>query len=357
VNERSALTRTLLRYGVALLITAVVTLILWLLRDVLTLANFALVYLLAILVSAIWLGTGPSLLVVVTTFFAFNFFLIRPYYNLTIEDPRELLDFLVFILTAIIAGQLAAYARQQSKRAQRSQVLEEADRLKTILLHAVSHDLRTPLTIIKTSADNLLNLYDRLSPAEQKEMIRTIEHETDQLNALVGNLLDLSRLKAGAMVMRRQWNSLAEIAGDVAARAWTLNQSQRVQLYFPDEMPLVCCDYGLILQALNNIVENVLRYEPPSSQVEVRGAYSGSEIRLSVINHGPDIPAAEKERIMEPFYHAADGRVGLGLAISYEIMQLHHGRLWVEDTAGGGATFVMLLPRQKLEPNVNPDCG
>lgn len=339
------------KYMTAGVVVAAITLPLWLLQEVLTLANFSLLYLLAIVVTAVWLGTGPSLLAGGVSFLFFNFFLLRPFYTLTVDDPRELLDLIIFLLVGLITGQLASYARRQAQkavelsiRAQRSRSLEEADKLKTALLHAVSHDLRTPLTIIKTSASSLRAHYERLPVEQQLEMVQTIESEADHLNQLVGNLLDMSRLKAGAMVLNKEWNALAEIAGDVAARAWERSREERVRLTFDDDTPLVLCDYGLLMQALSNIVENVLRYEPADSQVEIRGTYNEREVGLVIVNHGSDIPDSEKEQIMEPFHHGADGHLGLGLAISQGIIELHGGRLWVEDTPGGGASFVFHLP-------------
>ncbi len=250
------------------------------------------------------------------------------------------------------AGQ-AALALQRielTTQAQRSQTLAEADRLKTAILHAVSHDLRTPITIIKTSATNLDALHDRLPPAEQRELAQTIEAQADELDRLVGNLLDLSRLQAGAVVLRAEWNSVEEIAGEVAARAYSAHHAERITLDFPDDLPLVRCDYGLLLQALGNIVENALRHEPPGARVLIRGRAAAGALRLEVVNHGPTIAAEERARVMEPFYQSRDGRsqkggVGLGLAIARGIVEAHHGALTVGDTPGGGATFILTLPR------------
>ena len=478
MRSRESIGRAVPSYLFSILLLFAVTLLLWLLRDVLTLANFSLIYILVILVVAVWLGLGPALTAAIASFFGFNFFLIRPYYTLTVEDPRELLDLLIFLLVALIASQVASYARRQAEaarmraseqellydlsraynqmtdsdgviqefgrvlrealgaeavsllpesrdpatearvsdtatttsylllsagesvygtlrvafaatpspaqtrllmactvqtamavqrielagRAQRSRALEEADRMKTALLHAVSHDLRTPITIIKSSANNLQALSDRLAADERLEMAHTIEEEADYLDRLVGNLLDMSRLQAGALVLHRDWNALGEIAADAAARAWQLYEAERVQLDFSEEMPLVYCDYALLLRALGNIVENSLRYEPPDSQVVIGGETGDSdagrpEARVVVASHGITIPDEEKALIMEPFYkepetatakapesRSRDGHVGLGLAIARGIVQAHQGRIWVEDTPGGGATFVMALP-------------
>lgn len=457
-----------LRSGLAAGLALLVTLPLWRIRDALTLANFSLIYLLLTLVVAVWLGTTPSLVAAFVSFFCFNFFLIRPYYTLTVKDPRELIDLLIFLLVALITGQLAAYARRQAEMAhnrareqnilyelssafnrlnehteiyqtlqtvvrenlpilsctilpleetgspdgrqttiylligtkeqiygtlradfanpptegqrrflmacvvqaamalqrielaekvQRSRAIAEADRLKTTLLHAVSHDLRTPITIIKTAASNLLSLREQISLAEKQEMTRVIEQEADALDQLVGNLLEMSRLQAGALKLHEDWADFSEIAGDVAAKAWQSNHATRIRLDFPDAMPLVRCDQGLMLQALSNITNNALRYEPPTSQVEIRGDFDEQAVRLIIVNHGPTIRPEEKAHLMEPFYRGDNGQVGLGLAISEGIVLAHQGRIWVEDTPGGGATFVMALPRSPLtdEPDANSD--
>lgn len=253
------------------------------------------------------------------------------------------------------AGQ-AALALQRvelTAQAQRSRALAEADQLKTALLRAVSHDLRTPITIIKSSAANLDELQGRLTGAEQREAARTIQEQADALDRLVGNLLDMSRLQAGALVLNEDWNSLEEIAGDVAARAYQLHRAERIRLEFPEELPLVRCDYGLLLQALNNIVDNALRHEPPDQRVIIRGRALPGAMRLEVVNHGPTIPADEKARIMEPFYQSRDGAsggAGLGLAIARGIVEAHKGEVHVEDTPAGGATFVIILPQQEKLP-------
>ncbi len=458
--------RSFMRAAIAIGLVILVTVPLWAIRDVLTLANFSLIYLLLTLIMAVWLGTAPSLAAALVSFFCFNFFLIKPYYTLAVQDPRELLDLFIFLLVALITGQLTSFARQQAEIArrrareqrilyelssafnrlhnrediyqtlqavvcenlpviectvlttretappdanqttvyllisineqvygtlrvgfeaapgesqqrflmacvvqaamalqridlaedvQRSRAIEEADKLKTTLLHAVSHDLRTPITIIKTAASNLRALPEQLSLAEKQEMTRVIEQEADNLNRLVGNLLDMSRLQAGALALHEDWTSVSEIAGDVAALAWQRHQSPRIRLNFPDDMPLVRCDYGLMLQALGNIADNVLRYEPADSQAEIRGVFDEQEVRLVIINHGPTIPPTEKKSIMEPFNRGGDGHVGLGLAISKGIVEAHHGRIWVEDTPGGGATFVIALPRSPMTDEIDAD--
>lgn len=248
---------------------------------------------------------------------------------------------------------MALHRIELAERARKSQQFEEADRLKTALLHAVSHDLRTPITIIRTSAGNLRMLDERLPAVERQELLESIEQEAGQLDKLIGNLLDMSRLRAGAIILNRQPHSFEEVAGDAAAYAYQRTKQERVRLCFPEDFPLVCFDYGLILRALTNLVDNALRYAPPNSLIELRGDIVGQETWLSVINRGNFIEKDEREHILEPFYRGQNGHIGLGLAIARGIIEAHHGHLQVEDTPGGGATFIIVLPLLDWEQPIN----
>jgi two-component system sensor histidine kinase KdpD len=265
---------------------------------------------------------------------------------------------LIRLITASSAQASAALERiELNERARKAHSYQEADRLKTALLHSVSHDLRTPITIIKTSASNLLELHSKLTEPERMEISRTIESEADHLNKMVGNLLDISRLKAGALKINDAWNDLEEVAGDVAARTWQLTHRERIKMRFPDRMPLVRFDYGLVLQALSNLVENSLRYEPADSKIEIVGSFQEGEARVSIINHGPNLLPEERELIWEPFYHGREGNIGLGMAIARGIIEAHKGRLWVEDTIGGGVTFIFSLPVvEDIDLDQDPHC-
>jgi two-component system, OmpR family, sensor histidine kinase KdpD len=261
------------------------------------------------------------------------------------------------LAACVVQASMALQRIDLTEQAQRSFGFEEADRLKTALLHAVSHDLRTPITIIKTSANNLRRLQARLTEEERLDTLEGIERAADHLNTMVGNLLDLSRLEAGVMPINRDWYALPDIASDVAGRMWELYRDERIRLLFPPDIPLVSCDFGLMLQALGNVMENALRFEPAGSVIEVLGSHAPTEVRVAVIGHGASIPPGQREAIMEPFNRQEDGHLGLGLAISKGIVAAHHGRLWVEDTPGGGATFVIALPLDLLEERVHADPG
>lgn len=322
--------------------------VLWLLRDWLTIDNQSLLFIVVIVLAGVFSGTLAALVAALVGFIGFSYLLFDPLFDLAVADPSNLIDLLVFVLVAVTTGQTTAYARRQQQQAQqnalRSATFEAADTLKTTLLRGLSHDLRTPITIIKSSAGNLMRLHDELTPDDRADLLRNIKTQADELDRMFTALLDLSRLEAGTARLNRALNSLEEVAGDAAARIYQWQGSQRVELDFPADLPMLPFDYSLLLQALTNLLDNAVRYEPSDQRVIVRGSINRTWAQIAVINHGPPITQEERLRIMQPFYRGADGHIGLGLPIVKGIVEAHGGRVWVDDTPGGGATFVIALP-------------
>src|SRR5215211_3554879 len=243
-------------------------------------------------------------------------------------------------------------ARQEEQR-NRALALQETDRLRTALLNSVSHDLRTPLASIKASASSLLDREVRWSDAERDEFLATINSETDRLTRLVHNLLDMSRIEAGALDPRLVETSLAELAGPPARRARAAS-GQRVTVEVPEELPPVLADPVRIDQVLTNLLDNARSYAP-GSPVEVVAHQTGDTVELRVVDHGPGIPGPERDRVFDQFYRVEGGRrrsdgTGMGLAICRGIALAHGGGLEVEPTPGGGASFVLTLPVLAREP-------
>jgi two-component system, OmpR family, sensor histidine kinase KdpD len=248
------------------------------------------------------------------------------------------------IQTCVIQAAMALQRIGLVEQARKTQEYEAADRLKTAILHAVSHDLRTPITVIKTSASNLRRLDDKLTPQQRTENAQAIEGEADHLDELVGNLLDMSRLQAGALTLNKRLNALDEVIGDAAARLYQITKQERIKITLPEDLPLIPFDYGLILQALTNLTINAVRHEPPQSQVEISACVQEDQAQIQVVDHGEGVAADKREAIMQPFYRGREGHIGLGLPIAKGIVEAHGGRLIIQDTPGGGATFVITLP-------------
>jgi two-component system sensor histidine kinase KdpD len=241
---------------------------------------------------------------------------------------------------------LAVEWGQQEEQRNRALALQETDRLRTALLNSVSHDLRTPLASIKASASSLLDREVRWDDAERDDFLATINTEADRLTRLVHNLLDMSRIEAGALDPRLIESSVAEVAGPVVRRARAAS-GQLVVVDVPEELPPVLADPVRLDQVLTNLLDNARSYAA-DSPVEVVARQAGDTVELRVVDHGPGIPASERERVFDQFYRVESGRrpegTGMGLAICRGIMLAHGGTLRVETTPGGGASFVLTLP-------------
>ena len=184
-----------------------------------------------------------------------------------------------------------------------AEALRRADAIKTALLRAVSHDLRTPLMAISTSAGALARPDLAIDDADRADLLATILAASDRLDHLVGNLLDLSRLQAGAAEPEQELIELEELAA--AALEELGVDAARVEVSLPDESPAVSVDPHQIQRVLVNLVENALKYSPSGEPVRVQVTTTGSEASVRVIDHGPGVPAGELERIFEPFHRGS----------------------------------------------------
>jgi len=242
-----------------------------------------------------------------------------------------------------LAGQLssAVEARRLAVEAERADELAQAHDLSTALLRSVSHDLRTPLAGIKASVSSLRQHDVAWSPDDVDEFLRTIEEETDRLSALVANLLDLGRLRAGVLKPELAAVGLDEVVP--AALAGLGDRGRMVDLAVEERLPAVRADRALLERVVNNLVDNALKAAPAGVRVEAGRVPAGIDVR--VVDHGPGIPEADRERIFEPFERrrAGDG-VGLGLAIARGLVEAMDGELVLDDTPGGGTTAVVRLP-------------
>jgi len=345
---------------------ALITAAIELLKGHVPVLSLAVLYLLAIIPVAVAWGTAYAVGVALLSMLAFNFFFLPPLYTLTIEDSRNWFALLVFVVTAIVVSELAARSRRRAEEAEatlrelrkvaeererlaqeavEAEALRRSDAMKTALLRTVSHDLRSPLMAILTSAGALAHGELSLEPEDRHELVETILAEAGRLDRIVANLLDLSRLQAGAaMPEQRDW-----AIEDVVLEALDgLEAGSRVEVVLPDESPLVHVDPYQIERVVANLVENALRYSPEDDPVRVQVREIGGDVLVRVVDHGPGIGAADAPRIFEPFQRGSrrDGArgAGLGLAIARGFAEANGGRVWVESHAGQGATFTLALP-------------
>lgn len=240
--------------------------------------------------------------------------------------------------------------------AQRALVSIESERLRSSLLAAVSHDLRTPLTGLIGMAETL----QRAEPALAADVAETVDAMRGQalrMRTMVVNLLDMARLQQHDVTLQRGWQSLEELVGAALASMRDTLDGHRVQVLDLSALPLVECDGVLMERVLCNLLENAAKYTPPGTAIRMRGAVAGDEVHLVLEDEGPGVPAGQERRIFEKFTRgereSATAGVGLGLAVCEAIMQAHGGRIWVE-SANPGARFTLALPRGN-PPAIEPE--
>jgi two-component system sensor histidine kinase KdpD len=238
--------------------------------------------------------------------------------------------------------------------AARVRVQMETERLRSSLLSAVSHDLRTPLSVITGGASTLLESDHSLDEPVRRELLESILVEADHLNRLVANLLDMTRLEAGALEVRKEWQSVEEIVGAALGRMSRQLKDHPVVTRLEAELPFVPMDDLLVEQVLVNLLENAAKYAPPGSPIELSAKAEDGRLTMEIADRGPGIPPDEINRIFEKFYRASDAArrpgAGLGLAICRGIIELHGGSISAENRAGGGAAFRFWLPLAGTQP-------
>ena len=233
-------------------------------------------------------------------------------------------------------GALALERARLMQNENRTQVLEESDRLKSALLSSVSHELRSPLATIKASISSLRSETIDLDADSRRDLLAAIEEETDYLNQLVGNLLDMSRIETGSLDPQRRWNTLPDIVGGVLKKMTQALQRHHLLLEIPPDFPLLPVDYILMEQVFTNLLSNSAKYAPPGTDITIRARLAPAQTALvQVVNQGPHVPEASLERIFDKFYRvtAADKitGTGLGLSICKGIVEAHGGRIWAEN--------------------------
>lgn len=352
--------------GVAAITAALIPL-----RDTINSTTVGFGFLLAILFIAILWGSKPALVASVLGMLCFNFFFLPPYYKLTIADPQNWIAVTTFFITALAVGQLSARAKRRAEeaeagrienrrlyeelqeafdRASEAEALRRSERLKSALLDAVTHDLRTPLTSIKASATLLLEdgepngPTETFSPAEQKTMLRLISEDADRLDRFVESFVDLARIEAGDIKLSRNWGPVEEIVEAALARAEPLMRKHKLRVIVENELPVIRVDARAVAEVIYTLIDNATKNAPEGTGITIKANRApGEMVKISVLDEGPGIPRQLRRRVFEKFVHVSgaplgSGRpegIGMGLSIARGIVEGHGGRIWIEDGEGG----------------------
>lgn len=323
-------------------------------RGELALGSLLLLYLLAVVVVAAVGGLTPGLLAAAISFGLANWFLTPPYHTLIVAERDSVVELVVFVVAAVIVSatvELAArdrvtYQEHLAAQAAQTRELAAADRVRTALIAAVGHDLRTPLASAKAAVSTLRQDDVEWREDQRAELLATIEESTDRLSRVITNLLDMSRLQSDALTVRLEPVGLVE----VVSRALLSERAHAVVTDIPDDFPAAWADTGLLERVIDNLVENALRFSPSGVEItaEVVGvAGAGQRIWLRVVDHGPGVSPERWDRMFVPFQRLDDrgqgSNVGLGLAIAQGFTQAMGGSITPSATPGGGLTMTVDL--------------
>jgi two-component system sensor histidine kinase KdpD len=259
---------------------------------------------------------------------------------------------------------LEAFAQQGALAIERAHLAEEAklaalrartEEMRSSLLSAVSHDLRTPLAVITGAATTLRDNSTGVSQGQRSDLIDTMCEEAERLERLVGNLLDMTRVESGGLNLKREWVPVEELVGAALGRLESKLKGRKLTTSLPADLPFVSVDPVLFEQVFVNLLENAAKYTPAGSPIEIAAKTAEGTVQIEVADRGPGIPEGTAEEIFEKFYrgpHVGIGGVGLGLPICRGIVDAHGGRIWAENRSGGGAVFRVTLPVVGRPPSI-----
>jgi two-component system sensor histidine kinase KdpD len=335
-------------------------------------------FLLVVLFTAIFRGSKPALLASILGVLAFNFFFLPPFHTFTIVDSQNWVALTAFFITALAVGQLSARARRRAEeaeagrtenrrlyeelqeafeRASEAEALRRSERIKSALLDAVTHDLRTPLTSIKASATLLLEdgeQTEAFTPAEQKTMLRLISDDADRLDSFVESIVDLARIEAGDIKLSRNWGSVEEIIEAALARAEPLMRQHQLKILVENELPVIRVDARAVAEVIYTLLDNATKYAPVDTCITIRANRAlGEMVQISVEDEGRGIPPHLRQRVFDKFFQlggkvAGSGRpegIGMGLSIAKGIVEAHSGLIWIGEGQGSkGAEVNFTVP-------------
>jgi K+-sensing histidine kinase KdpD len=341
-------TSTLREYFWGFLAVAVSTGISGLLSPYLPLSDLDMITLLGLVAVSTKLGLGPSLFTAALTALSFDFFFIPPIFTFRPGDLSGGVTLTVMTVAAGVISGLGERSRRQQTAARARELQIETERLRSSLLSAVSHDLRTPLAAIFGAGTELLRDGARLEPAEREALASAIVEESQRLNQLVTNLLDVARLEHGAIEVKKRPEPLEEVVEAALERVRGRLGEREVRTRIPAEVPLIPMDAVLLQQVFVNLLENAIRYTPARSPLEIEARPAPGAVIVEVRDEGPGVNESERERLFERFvrgrHERGDGGVGLGLTICRAIVEAHGGSIGISNRELRGALVRMELP-------------
>lgn len=322
-------------------------------------ANIVMPYLLGVVWAALKFERKLAIISVVLNVISFSIFYIRPISARQPHDFDYLLILVVFLVVTIMINQLAFTARKQAEQLRATEAQIDRERMRNTLLRSVSHDLRSPLATIMGASSSLLDATGKqISMAERKELAQSICHESERLERQVANLLEMTSLESGGLILNKDWYSLDEILGTALTALEAALGDKDIKIEIANDVPLVFVDGVLFEKVFINLIENCLKYAP-AEEYRVSISKVGSVVEAEVFNTGTPIAPGEEKKIFDKFYRSSNSEktdgAGLGLAICHSILHLHDGHIYAVPKLSNGVSMKFALPISKDMPVIETD--
>lgn len=342
-----SLRSTLRVVGAALVLLAFLTAAMLAAHNFVDVGTVMIVYLIAVLFAAIRGGIIPAVVSAIAAMGAAAFFFYPPIYDFRVHNPSHLIDLVLFVIVAAVMGRLATDVRRARRR-------EEADALREALIGSVSHELRTPLASIVGSASVLAQSPDIANNPRLISLVRGLREESDRLNDSIQNLLDATRIRSEGIRPHVEWVDPADIVNAAIERKQRLIAGHELSVAVADNLPLVRLDPMLVEKALGQLIENAVKYSPPSTKIEIKAEEANGLVRLAVQDYGSGMTHDERQLIFNRFYRSprlsesVQGS-GLGLWIAQALVNACNGSVEVFSAGvGRGSTVSLYLPVPRL---------
>jgi two-component system sensor histidine kinase KdpD len=328
-------------YILSLCLVSLVTVLGWYIKKSIEPTNIVMLYLLIIICAAILWGAGPAILMSVTSVVAFDYFLVPPYFTMSVNDIQYVFTFAVFLIVGIT---ISAYASKMKDRA----VEHQTEKLHAALLSSISHDLKTPLASITGTLTALLESTVHLDDRQKKDLLNVARGESARLNRFVDNLLDMTKMEAGVLRLNKKPCDLRDFIGACLEQLREKIGARSVKIDIPKEFPEIKIDFTFMLKAFFNIIDNAIKYSPDGSPIEIRAFRTDDMANVEIQDYGIGIAGDDLKKIFGKFYRVEKAEnvsgTGLGLCISKGIVEAHNGVISVVSAVGKGSIFTITIP-------------
>ena len=337
---------------ISIVSTLLVSLICYSLSNLIGYRSVALLLMATVSILAIFFSLYPVLVAATLSALIWDFFFIPPHFTFHVSSSEDVLLLLMYFVIALINGVLTSKFRSLEKMEVQKEEKHNTIKLYKTLFDSLSHELRTPIATIVCASDNLLQKDSHVSEGDKEKLIDEISIAAFRLNRLIDNLLNMQRLESGTLKIKPDWCEISELINSPVNRLKTELSTHSLQIIVQEDIPMIKLDFGLIEQALFNLLHNETLYTPLGSTITIEAKYLNDKLILIISDNGKGFSDEELKLLFSKFYRATaktTGGTGLGLSIVKGFVEAHNGTVKVENNVPTGAKFTLEIPAESLE--------